>query len=114
MLTLSSTPEASSTDNYKIKFLSSLTILDISPQDVLDQGFWKMYKKWLKPLKKFLKSTFGQEYKHQKLTKRSLQFRFRDFIDVDLLISPFWSENPKTDVPDKDISVFHNTLIGNA
>ena len=49
----------------------------------------EMFTKWLIPLQDFIEKTFSLKTKK---TKRSVQFRFRDLIDVDLLLSPYWED----------------------
>ena len=61
---------------------------EITGQAVLGQGDG-MFERWLIPLQTFLEQRFGVE---STKTKRSVQFRFRGIIDVDLLVSPFWGQ----------------------
>ena len=97
-----------------MKSTSSYTMVwslaDISEQEVLSEGH-QLFTKWLRKLQPFLKGKFGREYKEIETTRRSVQFRFQDTIDVDLLVSPFWSDNPRTDVA-QDPSAFYRFLQG--
>ena len=58
-------------------------------QDVLHQGE-EMFKKWLEKLAQFLQTQFGHHYQMTHMTKRSVQFKFKGTIDVDLLVSPYY------------------------
>ena len=61
----------------------------ITGQDVIDQGN-RQFRKWLTPLRQFLKAKLKDDYKATKTTKRSIQFKYKGLIDVDLLVSPYW------------------------
>lgn len=63
--------------------------------DVIKEGRKRLFKKWLIPLQKFLKKKFGPDYKFTKRTKRSVQFKFKRAIEVDLLVSPVWPDQHK-------------------
>ena len=61
--------------------------VDIEPEDVLKEG----YGEWLDYLKTFIETHFGEVVTKTK-GERSIQFRFNDVIDVDLLVSPYWED----------------------
>ena len=48
-----------------------------------------LFQPWLRKLHAFLKHKWGYSFK--KMTKRSVQFRYKDKVDVDLLVSPYWN-----------------------
>ena len=48
-------------------------------------------KSWLEKIDDFLKRTLGRKYEHQRNTPHAVQFKYDGKIDVDLLISPYWS-----------------------
>ena len=58
-------------------------------QNVLDEG-GSMFKKWLDKLDRFLQGHFHRNYQKTNMTKHSVQFRFQNTIDVDLLVSPYY------------------------
>ena len=60
--------------------------VDIDPENVLAIGVDSVLEK----LKKFLSRHFGKDFKFDKTSPFSLQFRFHNDIDVDLLPSPYW------------------------
>ena len=68
---------------------------DIRGQEVLEQG-GNLFKKWLDKLQAFLERKFGMaSHEFNSGSGRSVQFRFKNIIDVDLLVSPFWGDvNP--------------------
>ena len=61
--------------------------LDISGREVLQSR--SLFQPWLKKLHAFLQKKEGYSFK--KMTKRSVQFRYKDKVDVDLLVSPYWN-----------------------
>lgn len=65
--------------------------LDISGRDVLDSR--ELFTPWLRKLHSFLQKTLGDTYDFIKMTNRSVQFTYKDKVevDVDLLVSPFWN-----------------------
>ena len=63
---------------------------DIDKDTVIEQG----YKAWLKEMKVFLRQSLGEKFKLDQLTLHAVQFEYSRKIDVDLLLSPYWS-NPK-------------------
>ena len=64
--------------------------LDITGQAVHARG--GDFRGWLEKLDAFLATTFRYDYKKTNMTLRSVQFKFKDTIDVDLLVSPYWSD----------------------
>ena len=82
--------------------------LGITGKNVLDQDS-NLFTKWLIQLENFLRMAFGGECADLMRTKRSVQFRFKDMIDVDLLISPYWSHYPQTDT-EQDPAAFYRFL----
>jgi hypothetical protein len=64
-----------------------LLSLDISGREVLETE--SLFQKWLRKLHAFLKKKQGYSFKN--MTKRSVQFRYKDKVDVDLLVSPYWN-----------------------
>lgn len=64
---------------------------DLDPDTILLNGIGDTLSK----LDRFLSSTLGRKYKKTKTTTFSLQFRYDDYIDVDLLPSPYWGETPE-------------------
>lgn len=60
---------------------------DISGREVLRSA--SLFQPWLRKLHAFLQNKRGYSFK--KMTKRSVQFRYKDKVDVDLLVSPYWS-----------------------
>ena len=67
--------------------LVMVIITDIDADYVAEMGM----KDVLKKLDRFLSSHFPHDYTEAKQTAFSLQFRFHNDIDVDLLPSPYWS-----------------------
>ena len=59
--------------------------VDISQHTVRENGF----RAWLEKMKSFLQRSFGGSYK---LTPHAVQFKYDGKIDVDLLLSPYWSD----------------------
>ncbi|XP_064392105.1 2'-5'-oligoadenylate synthase 1-like [Halichondria panicea] len=57
---------------------------DLDPHKVLEQG----YGHWLEKLEKFLKKNSDVQFKNR--TPHSVQFRYKDLIDVDMLVTPWW------------------------
>lgn len=55
---------------------------------MLDSG--ELFRPWLRKLHAFLEKTLGDWYHFIRMTKRSVQFRYKDKVDVDLLVSPYW------------------------
>ena len=53
-----------------------------------------MFKKWLQKLDQFLELQLRTSYVKTRMTLRSVQFTFKDKIEVDLLVSPYF-EKPK-------------------
>ena len=46
------------------------------------------YKEWLTKMDTFLRIKFGCDYKKSRMTLRCLQFKFREVMEVNLLVSP--------------------------
>lgn len=69
--------------------------IDIDPGEVLAEED-NQFRKWLSLLKSFLQKEYGGDFVVEKEGIRSLQFRFRNNIDVDLLVSPFWGKDKPT------------------
>jgi len=52
------------------------------------------YEVWLNRLKTFLQQTLGWRFRFDKKTPHAVQFVYDGKIEVDLLLSPYWS-NPR-------------------
>lgn len=63
---------------------------DIDPDVVVDIGVDNLLDK----MDRFLRRRLQMSYKFVRKTSFSLQFKFHNDIDVDLLLSPYWGENP--------------------
>lgn len=50
------------------------------------------YQAWLEKLKHFLQQSLGRKFKLDQLTPHAVQFEYEGKIDVDLLLSPYWSD----------------------
>lgn len=50
------------------------------------------YQAWLEKLKHFLQQSLGRKFKLDQLTLHAVQFEYEGKIDVDLLLSPYWSD----------------------
>ena len=50
------------------------------------------YQAWLEKLKHFLQQSLGRKFKLDKMTPHAVQFEYGGKIDVDLLLSPYWSD----------------------
>ena len=83
-------------------------MVDISGEDVLSQQS-ALYTRWVLQLKEFIQRAFGRDCTRLDSNKHSVQFRFQDMIDVDLLVSPYWSDNPRTAVR-QDLAAFYRFL----
>lgn len=59
--------------------------VDISQYKVRENGF----RAWLEKVKSFLQKSFGGSFK---VTPHAVQFEYGGKIDVDLLLSPYWSD----------------------
>lgn len=67
-----------------------LLVTDISGRGALTSG--ELFKPWLRKLHNFLQTTLGgRYYGFNKMTQRSVQFNYKGKVDVDLLVSPYWS-----------------------
>ena len=52
----------------------------------------ELFKPWLKKLHDFLQNTLGlRNYRFIRMTQRSVQFNYKEKVDVDLLLSPYWN-----------------------
>lgn len=60
---------------------------DINQYTVRDNG----YQAWLGKLQHFLQQSLGRKFKLDQLTPHAVQFQYDGKIDVDLLLSPYWS-----------------------
>ena len=65
--------------------------LDLTGHDVLGQG-GNMFLYWLQKLDRFLEHHFRKSYVKTRMTHRSVQFTFKDKIEVDLLVSPYFGK----------------------
>lgn len=63
----------------------------IDGNDVVRKGF----DHWLEIVRDHLERMLPGQIKERIMTSRSLQFKFDDYIDVDILMSPFWREPKK-------------------
>ena len=70
--------------------------IDIDLGEVLAEKGDSPFRKWLSQLKGFLQKEYGGDFVVEKEGTHSLQFRFRNNIDVDLLVSPFWGQREPT------------------
>ena len=73
--------------SYHICYTTLIANVDISGREVLRSA--SLFQPWLRKLHAFLQNKQGYSFK--KMTKRSVQFRYKDKVDVDLLVSPYWS-----------------------
>ncbi len=64
--------------------LTPKILTDLDPHKVLEQG----YDYWLEKLEKFLKRSSDVQFKNR--TPHSVQFRYKELIDVDMLVTPWW------------------------
>lgn len=67
------------------------SLVDITGQNIKDAR----YARWLVQLYDFLQATYkhGCAFKQRRDgINRSVQFTFKDTIDVDLLVSPYWRD----------------------
>lgn len=62
--------------------------VDISQYKVRENGF----RAWLEKVKSFLQQSLGRNFKLEQLTPHAVQFEYGGKIDVDLLLSPYWSD----------------------
>ena len=70
---------------------STQKITDISGDDIYRAG--GDYQQWLEQLDSFLSANFSRrDYRKTGMTKRSVQFVFKGIIEVDLLVSPYWTD----------------------
>ena len=53
-----------------------------------------MFLYWLQKLDRFLERHLRKSYVKTRMTHRSVQFKYKDEIEVDLLVSPYF-EKPK-------------------
>ncbi len=60
----------------------------MDPQEALSNGFHR----WLRALENHLDRKNPGKLSQRKETPHSVQYRFDERIDVDMLISPFWRE----------------------
>ena len=74
------------TYNHCLCFLQ----LDISPEVVVDIGVDNI----LNRLDIFLRKRLGDAYEYVKTTPFALQFKLHGEIDIDLLPSPYWGNEP--------------------
>ena len=51
----------------------------------------ELFKPWLRKLHDFLQNTLGRNYRYIRMTQRSVQFNYKEKVDVDLLVSPYWN-----------------------
>ena len=76
--------------------LFAILSADISAENVLKHGYG--YKGTLDAIDSYLAGIFPRKYKFEKATPTStpcaLQFTFKGYLEVDLLVSPFW-QSPK-------------------
>ena len=63
-------------------------IVDITGEDIRSGG----YADWLEKLYDFLRYNYGYECVFHREKFRSVPFTFKSLIDVDLLVSPYWSD----------------------
>ena len=61
---------------------------DVNQYTVRDNG----YRAWLGKLQHFLQQSLGRKFKLDQLTPHAVQFEYDGKIDVDLLLSPYWSD----------------------
>ena len=52
----------------------------------------ELFKPWVRKLQDFLQNTLRWNYRHIRITQRSVQFNYKEKVDVDLLVSPFWND----------------------
>lgn len=90
-LTWSSTLEVNLCPSYGTNL--KIECSDITGDDMLKEYGKGGCKKWLIQLHQYLQEQFVAEagsYKKTAITTRSLQFKFKMLLDVDLLISPYY------------------------
>lgn len=68
----------------------SFVNIDVNGDEILRQE--TKFQPWLKKLHMFLTHTLGQDYIYIQMTARSVKFKYKRMIDVDLLVSPYWSD----------------------
>lgn len=66
-------------------------LLDFTGEDVIRQGE-NMFLYWLQKLDRFLVRHFRESYEKTRMTHRSVQFKFKGVIEVDLLVSPYYKD----------------------
>jgi len=72
------------------KSLNLFTHADIDQYAVEENG----YKAWLNKVEAFLRQTLGRKFEFKKKTPHAVQFVYDRKIEVDLLLSSYWS-NPR-------------------
>lgn len=66
------------------------THIDVTKEEVQEKD--GNFKGWLTKLDTFLRSTFRRDYKKSRMTLRCLKFKLKDTIEVNLLVSPNWTD----------------------
>jgi hypothetical protein len=63
--------------------------IGITGNDVLQKP--NEFQPWIQKLHAFLTKALGHNYNFTGMTKRSVQFYYKRMVEVDLLVSPYWS-----------------------